>query len=64
VKFSAHIKMDNAAFDDPEELARVLRRIADEVTTGVGRQSVGDYPVRDINGNSVGTWSISGKRPL
>lgn len=64
MKFKCNLSMDNAAFDDPDELARVLRRIADEVTTGVGRQSVGEYPVRDINGNSIGVWTISGKRPL
>ncbi len=46
------IKMDNAAFeDDPGELARILRDLADKVENGV---TDGDqFVARDINGNKV-----------
>ncbi|AZO29366.1 hypothetical protein [Mesorhizobium sp. M1B.F.Ca.ET.045.04.1.1] len=59
-EFSLEIKMDNAAFaDDPGgEVARILRDIADKVTRGDGF-TIGEAtgtPIRDVNGNRVGTW--------
>jgi len=45
---------DNAAFQDGQkeyELARILRRVADEIEGG------STYGVmHDVNGNRVGTW--------
>ncbi len=50
--FTLKISTANPAFEDgPEELARIFRRVADEVADGQrGR------PVYDINGNTVGRW--------
>ncbi len=46
---------DNAAFEDMhDECARILRAIAEKIDRG---ETGGD--VRDINGNKVGTWSMS-----
>lgn len=56
--FDAQIDLSTAAFTDPTELPRILRKIAD-VLTEVGDQEEPDFgTVRDINGNSVGQWSI------
>jgi len=52
--------MDNAAFDDPGELPRILRKIAD-IVDGDGDNNHGG-PVLDMNGNTVGLFQISGKR--
>ena len=49
--FTCEIAMDNAAFEDPMELAQILREIARQVAEGqTGRG------VRDSNGNRVGQW--------
>lgn len=57
--FKLKIKTDNAAFaedgnDGKNEVARILREIADKLEDGC---DVG-FP-RDINGNKVGEWSIA-----
>jgi hypothetical protein len=58
MKFMVNIHTDNEAFDyDPsQELARLLRKIADELDAG------GDYAmfqtIRDINGNDVGAYAL------
>ncbi len=56
------INMDNAAFeDDPGELARILRALADKAENGV---SDGDeFVARDINGNKVGTLTVAAEAP-
>ena len=49
------IDTDNAAFDNPGELARILRALADTID---GTPDVTDYDglaLRDLNGNTVGT---------
>lgn len=46
---------DNAAFEDGcwEETDRILKEISDKVRLGY------EYgPIRDINGNKIGTWSL------
>jgi hypothetical protein len=52
-KFRVEIDTFNAAFEDGahQEVARILREIADRVEQG----SDGG-PVRDINGNTVGRY--------
>lgn len=49
------IETDNAAFDEsPEvEVARILRKLADRVTTS-GLDGDVILPLKDLNGNSVG----------
>lgn len=56
------VRCDNAAFagqDEPAEVARILRRAADDVANG--RQ--GDS-LRDVNGNTVGAWQFLGTAPV
>ena len=58
MKFKLNIKSDNAAFaddgnDGKNEVARILREIADKLEAGGGRGHC-----IDINGNKVGEWSV------
>ena len=59
MKISIKFNLDNDAFQDDGELclesvAIQLRQIAEEVQWGTI-----DGIVRDLNGNTVGKWSIS-----
>lgn len=55
-RFRLSIDMDNAAFeDDPGELERCLRFVADLVAPGK-EYSRGN--IRDINGNTVGMFEV------
>jgi hypothetical protein len=48
---------DNAAFEDngrEEEIARILRRIADKIESGAVAGTA-----RDSNGNRVGTFEVA-----
>ena len=54
MKFRCEFDMDNAAFENPDEAARLLRKIADRVTI---QEDSGN--IRDINGNTVGTWEVT-----
>ncbi len=52
------IETDNAAFgDDPgDELARILRRLADLYANGrLNADITHESPLRDANGNTVGS---------
>lgn len=53
------VQMDNAAFEDSpsRELARILRRLADQVEAGTK-----EVNLRDVNGNAVGTFKVRGSR--
>jgi hypothetical protein len=58
MSFKLKIKTGNAAFaedgnDGKNEVARILREIADSLESGFDA-----HTVRDINGNKVGEWSI------
>jgi hypothetical protein len=61
MKLKIEIEMDNAAFggdsDDPEEVKRILRKLADNLPPM--RRVIG-WPVRlwDINGNYVGNVTV------
>jgi hypothetical protein len=53
-EFRVQVNTDNAAFEEPGfELARILREVADRLESG----SVAGN-VRDINGNSVGSFEL------
>jgi hypothetical protein len=58
MKFKVEMSTDNAAFDGDAgaEVARILREVAGEVAGGKT-----DGKCRDINGNSVGKWSLTGE---
>lgn len=55
--FKVIINMDNEAFaEEPmTEIARILRQVADKAED---RGLTGSGLVRDMNGNTVGCWSI------
>lgn len=65
MKFTLEVNMDNAAFEDLEELKRILRALTESygLHDGIaGKQQVG--VVHDVNGNTVGSWRFtSGRRP-
>jgi hypothetical protein len=51
--FKLYIDTDNAAFESgPDELARLLRKVADEVEAPHGHTR----SILDVNGNRVGSW--------
>lgn len=52
--------MDNAALEeDPNELARILRELADKIESNGGvTPSFTGSVVKDVNGNNVGTLDI------
>lgn len=61
------INTDNAAFEDANEIRRVIEETAEKVANRVGggwdpaRSHYGRdevFTVRDINGNAVGTWQV------
>lgn len=60
MRFVVTFEMDNAAFEPPNagETSRVLRVIADQVdqAADIGPEDGGD--VRDVNGNTVGYWTV------
>ena len=60
MEFTLRVEMDNAAFENPGELARILRALADVLADGV--QPGDSDNVRDANGNTVGEWDVSEDR--
>jgi hypothetical protein len=59
VRFVLEVNLDNAAFvDDPTELARILREVADSPDIASPGCRTEGVKVRDINGNTVGVWEI------
>ena len=55
----AHLTIDcgNAAFEEPgQELARILRELADKVEHRVVADESESIPVADLNGNKVGRF--------
>jgi hypothetical protein len=46
-------KTGNAAFEDPGEVSRILREVADRIDDGVVSNSI-----MDINGNKIGKYSV------
>lgn len=59
MQFQMTVEMDNAAFEDGghEELARILRKVADQVEYGNDSRAC-----MDSNGNKVGSFEITGKK--
>lgn len=52
------INTDNAAFESRRELRRILLEAVDQVTSRT-RAELG--PLRDVNGNTVGSVTVRGK---
>lgn len=58
MEFTCKVSLDNAAFEDhANELARILRKLADMVE-GTHHAETSAL-VFDINGNRCGRWEIS-----
>jgi hypothetical protein len=55
-KFELNIECDNSAFEENtgNEVARILRDLANQIEQCYSGQMPESYPVRDINGNRVG----------
>lgn len=57
--FSLKISTANEAFDHCEaECSRILREIADKLDALDGRAHTIEGRCRDINGNTVGKWTL------
>jgi len=56
--FIVALRTDNAAFEDRphEEVARILRELADDVLMAGGLRAGHSGYLSDINGNTVGRW--------
>lgn len=55
MRFTLTVDLNNSAFEDPDELPRILRRVADDLGLPVAGD---DGSARDLNGNTVGRWLI------
>ncbi|HEU0197011.1 MAG TPA: hypothetical protein VFQ88_07305 [Nevskiaceae bacterium] len=56
------IETGNAAFDpEPEEVARILRELADKVEKSRGVEKGDEMSLFDANGNKVGTWRVGAR---
>mgnify|MGYP001581700102 CR=1 FL=1 len=58
MKCKIEISMNNAAFEDSGELARILNKAAELVSGDPETMMDGSVPLRDINGNTVGYIEI------
>jgi hypothetical protein len=57
LEFTMSISSGNSGMQSAADVARALRQVADRLDAG----DADTYPhgVRDINGNTVGTWSLT-----
>lgn len=56
MKFTLEITMGNDAMRTPEDIATALGDVASRVQAGYGNGNI-----RDLNGNAVGTYEITGQ---
>lgn len=56
-KITIEINTDNAAFEDPFEVVRILQDLATKADNH-GSDYLADLKIRDINGNVVGICAI------
>lgn len=52
--FNLHIELGNDAMSSHDDIADALNEVAGRVVSGQE-----DGAIRDVNGNTVGNWSIS-----
>lgn len=68
LKFQLHIYLGNAAMLTYADVAAVLRRVAQTLEQyGEEIEQAGPYaihPIRDLNGNPVGSWRLKSYDPL
>lgn len=53
--FTLKIETGNAAFENPQEVARILKNLAHDAASEL-RDMADRGALRDANGNTVGTW--------
>ena len=66
MKLTLTLNTDNAAFEDGSEVSRILHNLAHSLAS-LGHydnllqayNEEGEQKLRDINGNTCGTWSIT-----
>lgn len=60
-KITIELTTGNAAFTDNEsgEVARILHKLADKLDAGYTADDIHGIPVRDVNGNSVGSITVA-----
>ena len=65
ITITIKINTDNAAFEDPGEIRRVIEETAKKIANrvGIGWDTGEVFTVRDINGNAVGTWQLEEDSP-
>lgn len=57
MRLQISINLDNDSFLKTAEVQRILRQIADRMAEPLPRDGL-DRQIRDINGNTVGSWGI------
>lgn len=55
-RFVANISLNNSAFEDPSELPRILRDMAEDIENNPEYDRFRN--AKDVNGNIVGTYAI------
>ena len=58
MKATITIDMSNAAFEDPQELPRILKDLAERLEQRGSFEPGDSESVRDLNGNNVGMLKI------
>lgn len=60
MKFQREFDCDNAAFEDntAPEIARILIHVARQVYRGEIPDAPAMSTIRDVNGNTIGSWRI------
>lgn len=56
--FTLRIELGNAAMQYPDDVAAVLRQLADRLS-GCVWFSPDSEPIHDVNGNRIGQWSVA-----
>ena len=56
MKLTIKIKLDNAAFDNPCEIGRILNEVTENINNFRN-----EVIINDINGNKVGSYKMSKK---
>ena len=54
MKFKMEVDIDNAAFDNPEELSKILRDAASYLPIQFPSPVLDSWKCKDTNGNTVG----------
>jgi hypothetical protein len=54
------IETENAAFESPNEVWRIMKDITDRIETGdIDARQPHNHPIRDVNGNQCGFMEVS-----